>query len=92
MASENPNDRRGHMLNGSALRLQPNEIGLVNHARKCMPGAEVCQGLGSPHFRAIVRSAVTVDSSGPTPPRRPGTIALPGYSPPGHRPPEIMLL
>jgi hypothetical protein len=45
MASENLNDRRGHMLNGCALRLQPNEIGLVNHARRCMPGAEALPGI-----------------------------------------------
>jgi hypothetical protein len=83
MASENLNDRRGHMLNGSTLRLQSNEIGLVNHGRKCMPGAEALPV--TPHFRVIVRSAVTGGQFRPHSTQEPRTIAPPRLSPPGHR-------
>jgi hypothetical protein len=90
MASENPNDRRGHMLNGSALRLQPNEIGLVNHARKCMPGAEVCQGPRT--LGVVVRSAVAWSVQVPLTPKGPRNIASPSLFPSWPSTPEIRLL
>jgi hypothetical protein len=39
--SVNSNARRHHVLSGLAGRLERNEVGLVTHGRKCIPGAEV---------------------------------------------------
>jgi hypothetical protein len=38
MISVNLDDSRDHVLNASARRLQLHEVGLVCHARQCMPG------------------------------------------------------
>ena len=73
----NFNDRLDHVLSGLAGRLERNEVGLVNHGRKCMPGAEALPG-GS-HARKIANLGAQSGKAA----RRPTRLWLPAIYSPG---------